>query len=117
MSVDLILGHLAMGPLIFAIGYYFSKYPPKEINSLYGYRTNRSMRNKECWDFANNHSSALMLKYALLTTAVQAIGILLVNEKQALLAGAIVLVSTLIISVFQTEQALKKHFDKEGNRL
>lgn len=117
MSVEMILGHLSMGPLIFLIGYFFSKYPPKEINSLYGYRTNRSMRNKECWDFANKHSSALMLKYALLTTATQAIGILFISEEQALLTGAIVLVSTLIISVFQTEQALKKNFDKEGNRL
>ena len=27
--------------------------PPKSINSLYGYRTARSMKNQQTWDFAH----------------------------------------------------------------
>ena len=32
-------------------GAYFQKGGPKEINGAFGYRTKRSMKNKEIWEF------------------------------------------------------------------
>ncbi|MBE6023390.1 MAG: SdpI family protein [Cellulosilyticum sp.] len=43
-------------------GYYFSKKAPKEINNVLGYRTSRSMKNKETWQFAHNYFGKLWLK-------------------------------------------------------
>lgn len=117
MSLALIIAHLLIGPLVLLVSFIFSKYPPKKINHLYGYRTNRSMRNQECWEFANKHSLQLLYKVALLTCIVQAAGLLILDEETALLTATIVLVLTLIYSVFLTEKALKNTFDKEGNRL
>ncbi len=35
-------------------------HPPRNINWLYGYRTPRSMRSREAWDFAQQQSARLM---------------------------------------------------------
>ena len=47
--------------------------PPKSINSLYGYRTARSMKNQQTWDFAHRvcgklwpRAGAVMLPLSLL---------------------------------------------------
>ena len=58
-----------------------------------------------------------MWKISIITCIVQAIGIILLDKEVALLTTTIVLVITLIYSVFLTEKALKNTFDKEGNRL
>ena len=117
MNLEFSIGHLIIGPLMLVISYIFAKYPPKKINDLYGYRTKRSMRNQDCWDFANRHSISLMWKISLLTCIVQVICIILTDEGMALLTATIVLITTLIYSVYLTEKALKNTFDKEGNRL
>ena len=55
------------GGLIFIIaGFIMYKFPPKKINSLYGYRTTSSMENQEKWDFAQNYSSKEMMKLGFL---------------------------------------------------
>ena len=117
MNLEFAIGHLLIGPLMILISYIFAKYPPKKINDLYGYRTKRSIRNQDCWNFANRHSIRLMWKISLLTCVVQGIGVILLDEGVALLTATIVLVATLIYSVYLTEKALKNTFDKEGNRL
>jgi len=49
--------------LIFIIAGLIQKYyPPKEINSLYGYRTTQSMKNQQNWDEGNRYSTKLMIK-------------------------------------------------------
>ena len=51
------------GGLIFMVaGFLMYIFPPKDINSLYGYRTSSSMENKEKWNFAQNYSSKEMMK-------------------------------------------------------
>lgn len=40
--------------------------PPRKINHLYGYRTPRSMRNQEIWDFAQHQSARLMMRSGLI---------------------------------------------------
>lgn len=117
MSLELIIGHLLFGPLMLAFSFYYIKYPPKEVNSLYGYRTQRSMRNQDCWEFANRYSAKLMWKTSLLTCVVQAVGILTLSAESVILSAAIVLILGLFYSIYLTEKALKNTFDKEGNRL
>ena len=51
-------------PLLIAgiIQYFF---PPKEINSLYGYRTKRSMKNNHNWKIAQIYSAKLLIVFGL----------------------------------------------------
>ncbi len=40
--------------------------PPRKINHLYGYRTPRSMRSREAWDFAQYQSARFMWRSGFL---------------------------------------------------
>ncbi len=47
--------------VVFLIGAQITlRYPPKKINSLYGYRTKNSMKSQQHWDFAQRYSSIKM---------------------------------------------------------
>lgn len=56
---------LLFGAVLIIAGIILSLFPPKKINSLYGYRTSRSMRNKKNWDLANKYSSRLMIIFGI----------------------------------------------------
>ena len=100
----------------------FQKRPPKNINSLYGYRTARSMRNQETWDFAHQacgkiwfRAGAIMLPLSLLAMLpaldrdVEAVGIWCIPVVGGQLA-------VLVGSIFPVERALKRNFDQFGGR-
>ena len=48
------------------LGKYFSKRAPKEINMLFGYRTTRSTKNQDTWQFAHHFFGRLWYKMGLL---------------------------------------------------
>ena len=48
--MDLLLPFMMIG-----FGKYFMKKAPKEINSVFGYRTSMSMKNKDTWEFAHKY--------------------------------------------------------------
>ena len=102
-------------------GAYFRKNPPKDINASFGYRTKRSMKSQDAWQYAHEHCGKiwyllgliiLLLSFASMivlycflnrdTTTVGAYG--------SIICGVQLL--TLIVSVFPTEFALKKRFDQ-----
>ena len=60
-----------LGFLFLIIGLVFRFFPPRKINSFYGYRTSQSMQNQHKWDFAQNLSAKyfIVLAIILLLTA------------------------------------------------
>ena len=50
--------------LLLCMGAAFKKGGPKEINSVVGYRTHRSMQSVEAWRFAHQYSGALFKRSA-----------------------------------------------------
>ena len=50
LIMDLLLPFTMIG-----FGRYFTKKAPKEINSVFGYRTSMSMKNKDTWEFAHKY--------------------------------------------------------------
>ncbi len=44
------------GTIFCLAGVLLIKFPPKKINSLYGYRTPRSMKSEAAWNFAQKYS-------------------------------------------------------------
>lgn len=107
----LLFSHLLIGPLMLVISLIFCKYPPKQPNAIYGYRTKRSMKSQEAWDEANAYSSQLMLKVSIATIIAQMIGHFLLSGESAILLGVGVLLVGVIAIIPLTETRLKSKFD------
>ena len=110
-------------PLIMLLGgYLMYKKPPKEINSVVGYRTKMSKKNKDTWEFAHNYCGRLWSKIGIvlfvLTFIVQ---IPFVHSSDNAIGNMTLTVETVQIvvllgSIIPVEQALKKTFDENGVR-
>ena len=110
-------------PLIMIVmGRYFMKQSPKEINYIFGYRTNMSMKNKDTWDFAHKYFGKLWFRLGWLLIPISVIPMLFVIGKVEDIIGTVGMVVMvidlilLIAPIFPTERALKKIFDKDGNK-
>jgi uncharacterized membrane protein len=86
-------------------------FPPKRINSIYGYRTTRSMRSQEAWDFAQRMSANWMLGLASIYI-VAAIILWSIGDLPAWVTifFTISLVITLVVMIWRVERALKRKF-------
>lgn len=93
---------------ILALPVYFSFYPPKDINLLYGYRTKRSMKNKNSWNFANHYSAKLLLKLSIITVIFQVILHLLFGVMVSIIVTSFVWIIALFATLFITEKKLKE---------
>ena len=103
-------------------GRYFLKQAPGAINWVFGYRTEMSMKNKDTWEFAHNYIGKLWYRIGLILVPLSVIPMLFVlgKDKDTVgnLGAAISMLQLvfLIAPIFPTERALKKTFDKKGNR-
>jgi len=119
-------------PLIMIVfGSLLEKKPPKRINYFIGYRTTRSIKNMDTWKFANEHAGRTWRLAGWIALGVSIIATIAVNVLSridklgmdfgfalyfvAALLGAQFI--TLIVTIFPTESALKKTFDKNGKRI
>lgn len=95
---------------------------PKKINTVYGYRTKRSMKNMDTWRFAHNYCGKLWWKigwFSLFPSVVVQIPFFERSEDVIGIVGGIICmiqVVILIASIFPTEAALKKTFNDDGTR-
>lgn len=98
------------------IGRSFEKSAPKEINGLYGYRTTRSMKNKDTWQFAHAYCGKLWRwigKVLLPISIVVSLFSIGMDEDGVGTIGGIlcmVQVVCMVGSIFPVERALKKKF-------
>ncbi|MGY0374597.1 SdpI family protein [Clostridium sp. JNZ J1-5] len=103
-------------------GIVFRKHGPKNINGIYGYRTSMSMKNKETWEFAHQYCGRLWIKLGLVMLIITIIASALVftfdDDVRGIIETVLVTTQTIILiaSIFPVESALKKNFDKNGNR-
>ena len=76
--------HLAANPIflipvltgsVFLIaGIIMLKFPPKTINTLYGYRTEAAMQSQERWEFAQRYSAIKLVQIGLILMVIALIG-------------------------------------------
>ena len=59
--------------ILTVVGVVFWMCPPKKINEFYGYRTARSRKSQEAWDFAQRYSAKLITMFGLAALVVTAI--------------------------------------------
>jgi uncharacterized membrane protein len=105
------LEFIILSVVFIVLGFFIYKFPPKKINSLFGYRTPASMKSQERWDFAQLYASKEMIKVGILILMVWGIvNIFSVLEKWV----TPIFVSTLIIAslilIIRVERAIKNNF-------
>lgn len=110
-------------PLIMiGLGAYYKNHPPKKINWIAGYRTARSMRSKEAWDYAHRHFGRLWVNFGWILLPLSAAAMLFAlgkdGETVGLFGAAVCLMQVLaiILSMIPTEIALKRTFGDDGKR-
>lgn len=110
-------------PILFIIaGRMMWKHCPSEINRLIGYRTKRSMKNYDTWQFAHGYCGRLWWIIGwilLLPSAAVLIPFFKSSYTVIGIVGAITVAVQIIISlisIIPTEIALKKTFSDDGTR-
>ena len=111
-------------PLIMLIfGAIYNRAAPKKINRFSGYRTARSMKNTDTWTFAHKYIARLWLVCGAALILPSVIPMLFVIGKSENIISTVSAVVCLIdltvmmLTLIPTEIALKKNFDKDGNRI
>ena len=103
-------------------GLQFQKAAPKNINWAYGYRTERSTKNRDTWVFAHKCIGGLWKIWGIALVPVSIIPLLFVLGKDVGTVGnlcialMVVQLVFLIFPIFIVERRLKKTFDKYGRR-
>lgn len=103
-------------------GWMMWKHCPKNINGLMGYRTSRSMKNMDTWNFAHEYCGKLWRKIGwiiLIPSIIIHIPLYGTKDNTIGVAGGILVtiqVIILIASIFPTERALKRNFTDDGIR-
>lgn len=111
MSNPLFLIPALTGGIFFLVGLIMKYFPPKEINGLYGYRTNRSMKNKTAWDFAQKYAAAQMLVFGTLLMLFSVLGFYFtLGEETALVIGLGEMLLATLIMIARVEHKLKVKF-------
>ncbi|MFZ5353137.1 MAG: SdpI family protein [Bacillota bacterium] len=103
-------------------GLLWRKHPPKTINFAYGYRTSWSMKSQETWNFAHKYAGKIWLYTGIPLGILSAVVLIIYRNLDLEKLGQFVIILNIIqlVGLFSpiipTEIALRKRFDKNGNR-
>lgn len=101
-------------------GRWMWKHTPTTINSIYGYRSKRSMQNMDTWKFAHQYCGKLWWKlgWVLLAASILVQLPFVKSTIQSISVLALLLVTIqmvlLVLTTIPTENALKRAFDSSG---
>ena len=113
---------LLMPVLMIILGARFRRRPPKSINAFFGYRTRRSMINRDTWAYAHRFFGRIWLILGLILLPLSVVYMCLCRRTDAdtISRSATILcliqLVILIVPIFFTEKAIRQHFDDDGNR-
>lgn len=105
---EIIILHLFTGAVLLGVGLLMKLIPPKKINSFYGYRTPRSMKNQAAWDEANAYCATWMLWAGISTVLIQGVLYFAIGGHKSVLMSLGYYLAWVVVSVFLTERRLKK---------
>ena len=104
------------------LGKLFLNKAPQNISYTFGYRTTMSMKNEDTWQFAHKYCGKLWFRCGFMLLPLSIIPLLFVVGKEI---DTIAKIGTVICfvqivpfagSIIPTEIALRKSFDKSGQR-
>ena len=103
-------------------GSLFLNKAPSKINYIFGYRTARSMKNMDTWNFAHKYLGKLWKRIGWIMLPLSVIPMILVFRSDVSVVGTVggiivmVQLVPLVATIFPTERALKKNFDDFGRK-
>jgi len=106
-------GILLYGLPMVILGVLYKLKPPKKINRIYGYRTQRSMKNQEVWDYANKIGAQMIINVGVVTM-ISGLIPLFWDWPHAHFIPLTVLSIALLFGIFYCEKLLDQRFDKDG---
>jgi uncharacterized membrane protein len=112
---DALLYVFTTNGLLFLISVLFWKFPPKKINSIYGYKTPKAMQNQQIWDFANITFNKSLLIYAGISFLAGLAFVTFLKAELTWQPMAFVFL-TIIVSIVKTEKKLTEKFTDEGKK-
>ncbi len=96
-------------------GVLFKLFPPKNINSIYGWRSRMSMKNIDTWTEAQRYGANAFITGGLILAALGGIiQVAMPHLNDSILAALVFLCTAAII--YSGEAHLRKIFDKNGSR-
>lgn len=102
------------GVVLTITGFLSYKYPPKEINELYGYRSKRAKKNQQQWDFAQIYGAKQLFKNGLLLFVFSFLGFFIqMKEVWSVSLSLLLLLLAVINTWFSTEKAIKSKFNSK----
>ncbi|MFK4292458.1 MULTISPECIES: SdpI family protein [Bacillus] len=84
------------------------KNPPTDINAAYGYRTKRSMKNKELWDAGNKYSAEVMNQNGFIMMLIGSVISILFRYPHTTAVIMAVMLLLIIRLIIRVEKSLKK---------
>ena len=106
---------LLVGFTFVIAAYLMLKFPPKEINYMYGYRTKNSMKTKERWFFSQIYSSKIMIYCGLSLMLLSVFGLLFkVSVAKGVFISTLCIIISVIVLYIKTEKAIKQNFKNEN---
>lgn len=108
-----------MSATMLGCGVMLIKSPPKDINSVFGYRTKRSMKDQEHWDFAQQYAGRVWIRGGI-ANAVTFLSLSILcfllgglSDETEIVVGLLLTYAQfipLLIVIPMTEHALKREF-------
>ena len=120
--IFMVCGIVMIPFMMILFGYIFKNNPPKDINSIYGYRTSMAMKNMDSWKFAHRYFGKLWFVIGIIILPVSIIPMFFFIKQSTDVVGIagtiieFIQIVVLLIPIYSTEKALKKEFDENGNR-
>ncbi|EJP6473927.1 SdpI family protein [Clostridium sp. L74] len=102
--------------IFIGFGFLLMKWPPEDINSVYGYRTPFSMKNQDTWDESQRYAGFSMIILGIIQGIL---GIFLIIQSINIDKESIQLLFLLIgviVMLIIDEKHLRNLFNKDGTR-
>lgn len=115
--IFMLVMNLLIPGFMIGFGWLFLHKPPKKINGIYGYRTTRSMKSKESWQFAHIYFGGLWFRWGwglLLISALVMIAVVGRDIDTVGIVGGILCTLQCVVMlapIIPTERKLKRKFD------
>ncbi len=107
-SNPLFLILLTTGLVYFLAGVLLWRFPPKKVNSIYGYRTPRSMKSRENWDFAQRYAAVELMRWGFFLALLSLPGLFIrMDYKAAIVVSLILSIVIILFPILRTERKLK----------
>ena len=122
LFIVLFICNIFIPAIMIIAGYFMFKHPPKNINSIIGYRSTMSMKNEDTWRFAHDVCGRIWLKVGVVTLIAAIIVQLPFFHADESTVGNLSMIVNfsevfiLLLSIIPVERKLKATFDENGNR-